>query len=408
MGRTGRRTLRSTGLNEALVLRAALLALMILAASTAEAQISKLPHHGESGDFFGGSVAIDGDLAVVGAASEDVCGENSGASYIFRRSPESGMWALDARIVSSACEAGSLFGRSVAISDGVIVVAAGGEFFADDRSSAAHVFARDADDDWTETVRLVPRPGEFEGLFAAQVAIHAGRILVVTSGDRAGGRFQGAAHVYERDSGGAWHRSATLAPALARGNAVFGNRGAIHNDRVIVAASGRGDAGSGSVYIFEFDPTSTSWLQRARLDGFSAADLAVAITDSIAVVGDHGSRRGAGVAQLLTRRADGLWVRQQELTAAVSHQSGAYGSAVAVSTDRAVVVGFDEQLGVARNIDRVAFIFERDSAGRWNQRHVVDIGETHFGASVAFDGRDAILGSTGDEVAGAAYVVRIH
>ena len=39
----------------------------------------------QTGDFFGASVAVSGDTAVVGAAFEDAVGSNAGAAYVFGR-----------------------------------------------------------------------------------------------------------------------------------------------------------------------------------------------------------------------------------------------------------------------------------------------------------------------------------
>jgi len=64
-------------------------------------------------DYFGVSVSIDGDIAVVGAYNEDACGENSGSAYLFVR--DSGDWDPLSKLIASDGAAGDLLGKSVSV-----------------------------------------------------------------------------------------------------------------------------------------------------------------------------------------------------------------------------------------------------------------------------------------------------
>ncbi|MBI1353597.1 MAG: hypothetical protein GC160_04570 [Acidobacteria bacterium] len=90
------------------------------------------------GDVFGGSVAISGDTAVVGASGEDGNGigvnpntqadnsaASSGAAYLFVR--DSGVWSQQAYLKASNTGAGDEFGGNVAISGDTAAVGASGE-----------------------------------------------------------------------------------------------------------------------------------------------------------------------------------------------------------------------------------------------------------------------------------------
>jgi drug/metabolite transporter superfamily protein YnfA len=85
----------------------------------------------ESNDEFGISVAISGDRIVVGAYAEDSNGSggqsnnsaaDSGAAYVFERSDSS--WSQVAYLKASNTEAGDLFGYSVAIDTDMALVGA--------------------------------------------------------------------------------------------------------------------------------------------------------------------------------------------------------------------------------------------------------------------------------------------
>ena len=79
------------------------------------------------GDYFGTSVSISGDYAVVGAFSEDhdVSGANylngSGSAYIFHYNSSSAIWEHEQKIISSDRATSDNFGFSVSI-DGVNII----------------------------------------------------------------------------------------------------------------------------------------------------------------------------------------------------------------------------------------------------------------------------------------------
>jgi hypothetical protein len=71
----------------------------------------------EPGDYFGYSVGIDGDTAIVGALGKD---NNSGAAYIFVRSGVT--WSLQAKLTTPDAAPGSQFGEMVAISGDTVAI----------------------------------------------------------------------------------------------------------------------------------------------------------------------------------------------------------------------------------------------------------------------------------------------
>ena len=79
----------------------------------------------EFNDYFGNSVSISGDYAIVGAYGEDNNGYSAGAAYIFHRSGTS--WTEQAKITASDVQAYDYFGYSVSISGDYAIVGAYGE-----------------------------------------------------------------------------------------------------------------------------------------------------------------------------------------------------------------------------------------------------------------------------------------
>ena len=98
----------------------------------------------EPGDQFGHSVAISGETIVVGAVGDDFEQDliNRGSAYIFERVGAS--WSQQQKLTSSDGTAGDLFGKSVAIDSGTLVVGAYGyEIASTPRLGATFVFIRD-------------------------------------------------------------------------------------------------------------------------------------------------------------------------------------------------------------------------------------------------------------------------
>lgn len=93
------------------------------ASSVWDQQQQLLPFGADVNDQFGFSVAIDGNIIVIGAHGVDLPGAtNAGAAYIFEFA--GGSWSEVAKITASDAQAGDVFGTSVAISGNWIAVGA--------------------------------------------------------------------------------------------------------------------------------------------------------------------------------------------------------------------------------------------------------------------------------------------
>ncbi|MCG8605939.1 FG-GAP repeat protein, partial [bacterium] len=77
---------------------------------------------GVSSDFFGGSVSIDGDFAIVGAFNSAGIVDDAGSAYVFRGQDTN--WTEIAKITASDGAAFDLFGTSVSISGDCAIVGA--------------------------------------------------------------------------------------------------------------------------------------------------------------------------------------------------------------------------------------------------------------------------------------------
>ena len=74
------------------------------------------------GDVFGDSVAISGDIAVIGAYQDDDFGTSSGSAHVFRF--DGAMWNWEQKLLASDGAVQDEFGRSVAIDGDVVLIGA--------------------------------------------------------------------------------------------------------------------------------------------------------------------------------------------------------------------------------------------------------------------------------------------
>src|SRR5262249_6828386 len=77
---------------------------------------------GAQSDNFGVSVAIDGNVILVGSYHADSPAVDAGAAYVFRFNGTT--WVEEAKLTASDAAAGDAFGRAVAVKDDVTAVGA--------------------------------------------------------------------------------------------------------------------------------------------------------------------------------------------------------------------------------------------------------------------------------------------
>jgi hypothetical protein len=292
------------------------------------------------GDRFGNAVALDGDLAVVGAPLDDRAGVDAGAAFVFIRGDD-GVWTQEDALVDPEAEAGAQLGAAVDIQGDRVVVgvplgAAGG---------AALVFARGSSGEWDLERRLGPSLGTPGDSFGFSVALSGDRAIVGASTATFSDIVSGAAYVFIREGAGTWTEEALLTAADARAFDDFGFSVAIEGDRVLVGAPGADFEGLtvGAVYVFERG--DEGWGETARMVLPDAAmhdrfGNAVALTGDVAVSGAWGRDDlgvDAGAAYLFVQGSAGSWDMDLTILASDGATGDSAGSAVDIEGNLAVV-----------------------------------------------------------------------
>ncbi len=314
--------------------------------SGAWSQVAKLTaSDGEAGDIFGWSVAVDWDTVVVGARYDD-------SAYVFTK-PSTG-WATateTAKLTASDGVVGDWFGQSVAVDGDTVVVGAS----EDDGSGSAYVFTKAADSVWTDatqTAKLTASDGDDFDEFGKSVAVD-GDTVVAGAPNNDG---YGSAYVFIKPAAG-WDdatQTAKLTPGATDDGAAglagtFGAAVAVDGDTVVVGASAYSGS-QGRAYVFT--KPSGGWEDAERTAELATSDAeknqfgwSVAVDGNTVVVGAHtddasDSVNDSGSVYVFTKATDSVWADATEtvkLTATDGASGEQFGWSIAAGGGTVVV-----------------------------------------------------------------------
>jgi hypothetical protein len=309
-------------------------------------------NNGAAGDRFGNSVAISGDFAIVGAITADLAGKGDpGTAYIFERDETTGNWVLAQQLSDLTPSNYEYYGTSVAISGDQAVVGAYGGYDAGWMAGAAHIYRRDTNGSWNLVQTVLasdPVPGEN---FGNSVAID-GDLVIVGTQKKDGNK--GAAYIYRRDSNDNWNQEQKITASDGAADDYFGCRVAISGEVAIVGASGDDDGektNSGATYVFEYQLADTSWTQTQKLtandhetgDRFGAS---VAISGGVMIVGADGDDSNTGSAYVFSMEpGTGLWNQTDKLAADDGAADDRFGASTMVAGDVAIFGAWGDDNG---------------------------------------------------------------
>lgn len=157
-------------------------------------QIKLTASDASSGDNFGFSVAIDGSYAVVGAPGNDDVGSNSGSSYVFVRSGIS--WVELAKLNSTDAASEDYFGRSVSLNGDYAIIGAYNNDDAGLDSGSAYIFRRSGNF-WIEQIKLTASDADTADSFGFNVSIHGNSAIVGSFANDDNGSNSGSAYFFE-------------------------------------------------------------------------------------------------------------------------------------------------------------------------------------------------------------------
>jgi hypothetical protein len=395
----------------AVVILCALLFLGLAKTDSAWQQKAKITAaDGDATDYFGISVSISGDYAIVGSACDNDQGTDSGSVYIFKWDGKN--WIQQQKLLPADGKASFWFGGSVSICGDYAVA---GARYGDTNvveSGTAYVFWRNGNS-WVQQAKLIAEDAESDDCFGISVSMNGDKAIVGAFCDDV----IGSSYVFKRD-GTTWTQQSKIYIKDAVDGDAFGRSVSISTsgDRVVIGADGRDDTGtdSGSVYVYKWN--GRRWVLQQKLTAEDGYDYdwfgkSVAMSDDWIIVGaysDDDKGNDSGSAYIF--RWDGKnWVFQQKLIAADGVAYDRFGYSVSISGDYAIIGAYsDDDKG---NDSGSAYIFKWDGKS-WVQQQKLTASDgaddDGFGKSVSINGDKAILGALLDDDkgtnSGSAYI----
>jgi hypothetical protein len=361
-------------------------------------------------NYFGLSVAVRGDTAIVGAYGKSDLVRNAGAAYAFTRN--SGSWTQQARLGTSTPLIDAYLGATVATNGSYTAAGAPYASVGAQNDGVVYLFSNAT---WQQQTILLPNDPDSLSQFGNALAINDNTLFVGAPMHDSFGVNAGAVYVFTFD-GVSWVQRQKLIGADTVPGDRFGSALALNDGWLAVSAPLHSSPGSpgGAVYLFQFD--GVSWVQRYKVgapdtiagDRFGSA---LALDDGWVAVSAplHRFVGSASGAVYLFEFNGTAWAQRQKFVASDTAGSDQFGSALALENRRLVVgAPLHNSNGPASG---AVYIFERATT-TWIERAKLIGSDTNagdrLGGSISIDGNTILVGAYGDTAAGpatgAAYV----
>ncbi len=365
------------------------------------------------GDEFGEAVAIDGGVAVAGARLDDEVADDAGAVYVYR--PTGTTWGGEVKLFATDAEAGDEFGGAVAIDGDVILVGAPEDTHGGNTGAGSAYMFRWDGVSWTQEQKLIASDAAADDIFGGAVAID-GDLAVVAAFNKINGTIPGAGAIYLfRWNGSTWSQEDKLTSPDPYRYDNFGFSVSASGNLVAVSSPNDDDDGSGSGSVYMYRRSGGSWSLDDKLTASDAAGgdhfgRSVSVVGSDLMVGTYqDDDMGTDAGSVYHFEWTGsTWAEQQELYASDAAAGDNFGGSVSLSGNR-VVIGAYRQDEAASNAG-AAYVFRRPDA--WLEDVKLTVAdaadEDWLGDALAASGDYALLGVHRDDHAAGVDAGSVH
>lgn len=358
--------------------------------------------------FFGASVSISGNYAIVGAYQDDIgANNNQGSASIYQYTGS--RWVLMQKLTDPNGAADDFFGYSVSISGNHAIVGAYQDnIAANNDQGSASIYQYDGSS-WILKKQLIDEGGAIDDRFGYSVSISGNYAIVGVYLDDVDGIINcGSARIYQYD-GINWVLMQKLTDPNGAADDHFGYSVSISGNYAIVGAHADdvdGNTNQGSASIYQYNGSNWAYVEKLTdVSGAAAYDYfgnSVSISANYAIVGawldDVGANEDQGSASIYLYNG-WQWVWVQKL---IDPSGGAYdsfGSSVSISGNYAIVGAWMDNVG--GNSDQgSASIYLRVGIGWGKLQYAPDpMGNAieYFGYATAIDGNTQrfLIGANG-------------
>jgi len=359
---------------------------------------------GEADEYFGNSVAVHGDYAIVGAYFDDDNGWGSGSAYIFKK--EADIWNQKQKLLPSGVDDYDFFGTSVSIYNDLAVIGSTG----DNGSGSVYVF-RKSGESWNEEAVLIPSNGSSGDLFGTSVSVYNEMVAVGAAGDDIN---TGSVYIFEKE-GTSWEEKQYIYASDGINYDYFGS--AVALDDVVLAVGVKGYLGTGGVYVYIKDGNTWENVSKIRASDNGAEDqfgATVSVSQNFIAAGARFEDEGGidcGAAYIFVR-AGNSWSELKKIIPTDGIENERFGKVAIDGNILAIGANNDDDLGLESGS---VYIYQwNGNDWMFNQKLTANDGFAGdgFGSSLFLDGTRVIVGSPNDNDgasdAGSCYVIDLQ
>ncbi len=335
-----------------------------------------LPSDGAAGDYFGPSISLSGNLALVGAHLDDDKGSDSGSAYLFDVTTGEKLHKFLKQIPGTVYDE---FGSSVALCGNVALVGVRNGNW--NHSGSAYLFDAVTGE---QLYRLVPDDGAEDDYFGESVALDGEVVLVGAYKNDDNGSSSGSAYVFDATTG---EQLRKLLPSDGTNDSYFGFSVALDGNLALIGAYGDDDNGANSGSAYLFDLTTGEQLHKLLPPDGALHDYfgwSVALEGNVALIGvllDDDNGYDSGSAYLF----DVTTGEQLRKLLPSDGSSGYFGCSVALNGNLALVGAY--RYGSA-------YLFDVTTGEQLQKLVPADSASLdYFGRSVALNDKIALVGA---------------
>ncbi|MBT7469179.1 MAG: hypothetical protein HN692_02085, partial [Candidatus Cloacimonetes bacterium] len=356
---------------------------------------------GSGEDYFGQSVSISGEYAIVGAPLKNF---PLGAAYLHKRI--NNQWLEIEKIQASDSTNTQGFGSSVFINGDYMMISA--NHYYSNSSGSTYIYHNDGEN-WNEVDIITASGSPICDQYGCSVGItENGEYAIVGAyNDDENGENSGAVYVYQQINS-EWNLQTKIMAYDGSLQDLFGCSVFITNNLIFVSAINDDDNGeeSGSVYIYENNGTNWEFHSKIIASHNTSNDqfgVSISVCGDFLIVGTSCYDQG----EAYIFHFDGEnWTEVANLTASDGFDYDHFGRSVSISEDYAVIGACDcPDVGMSAS----AYFFEKEGTD-WNELNKLTIDNWGaFGYSVSISGENAIVGANLDfgvsNATGAVYFI---
>ncbi len=367
----------------------------------AQTEQKVIPTNGAANDELARSVCVRGNIAIAGSPMDNETNNNQGSAYISRF--DGNNWAEEQKIVASDGMADDDFGRSVAIENDIAVI---GAPYTDDNgtnSGSVYVYRYDGST-WNFEQKIFPNVPAAGDEFGLAVSLDQGKLLIgAPKEDGSTTTNRGAAYFFSYN-GSAWVEDQKVIYGFASDDDFFGYSLDLDDDRAVISAYLDDDNGvnSGSAFVYDFD--GTNWIETQKLTASNGATgdaygFAVSVEDDMIACGAYAnSTKAAGAGAVYVYELSGTWTEDTILYASDFNLDDWFGFSLELdSTSLAIGSWHNDDLGAESG----SCYFFRYTGSEWLEEFNLTASDgdlsDEYGFDVSVDGMQLLVASPMDD-----------